>query len=334
MTWQPTASVETLKKRAEFNAQIRQFFAHRNVMEVETPVLSNGTVTDVHLDAFAAEFAHSSNGKSSMLYLQTSPEFAMKRLLAADCGAIYQITKAFRNESGGRIHNPEFTMLEWYRPNFNDHDLMAEIDELMQQLLLCGPAIKLSYQQAFEIHLGVDPLTTSLEDLKALVLSFSNDQWLKETTDKDVLLQWLFSMKVEPNLGANDLEINNLESSTEYLPCFVYDFPASQAALARINQEDDRVAHRFELYFKGLELANGYYELQDPQEHYQRFEQDNLSRIANGLVAKPIDTNFIDALNSGLPDCSGVALGLDRLFMLQQNLTCIEQAISFTVNNA
>lgn len=326
MNWQPTAPIEMLKKRAEFNTQIRRFFADKNIMEVETPVLSHGTVTDVHLDAFNTEFFHSATGKSSTpLYLQTSPEFAMKRLLAAGSGSIYQITKAFRNEESGRFHNPEFTMLEWYRTDFDDHQLMAELNEFIQTILGCQPAQKLSYQHAFQKCLNIDPLEATTEEVKSLVLSFSSDQWLQETDDKDVFLQWLFSMKIEPQLG---------EVDGHYLPCFIFDFPSSQASLAKVNKQDPRVAHRFELYFKGVELANGFYELQDASEQQTRFDQDNASRIANGLPSKPIDTNFIDALQFGLPDCAGVALGLDRLFMLQQNLKHIEHAISFTVENA
>ncbi|NVK26338.1 MAG: elongation factor P--(R)-beta-lysine ligase [Gammaproteobacteria bacterium] len=330
MNWQPSATVETLKQRAKFLAKVRRFFADRNVMEVETPILSQGTVTDVHLDAFTTQFEHSSNDSgSAQLYLQTSPEFAMKRLLAAGSGAIYQLGKAFRNECAGRFHNPEFTMLEWYRPGYDDHQLMAEVDDLVQNLLACSPAVKLTYQQAFQQYLNIDPLTITTDELKTLVLTYSDDDWLRNNKDKDIFLQWLFSMRIEPQLGK--LQQNDSET---FVPCFVYDFPASQASLAKVNEVDSRVAHRFELYFQGVELANGFYELQDADEQLQRFQNDNELRRQNHLPQKPVDKNFIDALQSGLPECSGVALGIDRLFMLQQGISTIAQVLSFDINKA
>ncbi len=322
MNWQPSADIKMLQARAKLLADIRQFFATREVLEVETPLLSNGTVTDVHLDAFDTHFPHHHSGQNHSLYLQTSPEFAMKRLLCAGIGSIYQICKAFRNEAAGRFHNPEFTMLEWYRVGFDDRALMDEVDELMQSVLSTQAAIRLSYQQAFVDELNIDPLDSSFEEIKELVLTFSNDQWLIEETERDTLLQWLFSMYVEPNLG------------DDTTPCFIYDFPASQASLAKINKQDPRVAHRFELYFRGVELANGFYELQDSEEQAKRFEQDNELRSLLGLAEKPIDKNFLAGLAHGLPDCAGVALGVDRLFMLQQKLEHIEQAISFVVDRA
>lgn len=322
LDWQPSATVEKLKARAELLNVVRQFFYDRDVLEVETPLMSNGTVTDVHLDAFATEFPHHHSGETKTLYLQTSPEFAMKRLLCAGSGSIFQICKSFRNEAAGRFHNPEFTMLEWYRVGFNDQELIDEIDELIQLTLSVEPAVRMSYQQAFITLLNLDPLSASFEELRALVLSHSKDQWLLEEKDPDVLLQWLFSMYVEPKLGS------------ETTPCFVYDFPASQASLAKLNQQDPRVAHRFELYFRGVELANGFYELQDAQEQEKRFLKDNQQRVELGLPEKPIDKLFLASLEQGLPDCSGVALGIDRLFMLQQELPHIEQAISFKVDKA
>ena len=320
--WQPSANIEELKARAELLRSIRQFFYDRDVMEVETPLMSNGTVTDVHLDAFSTEFPHHHSGEVKSLYLQTSPEFAMKRLLCAGAGSIYQICKSFRNEAAGRFHNPEFTMLEWYRLGFNDQDLIDEVDQLMQVTLSVNPAIRMSYQQAFIELLGLDPLSASLTEIKDLVLSYSTDEWLVNEDDADVLLQWLFSMYIEPNLG------------TDTTPCFIYDFPASQASLAKLNQADPRVAHRFELYFKGVELANGFYELQDAKEQEKRFVKDNQQRAALGLPEKPIDKLFLASLEQGLPDCAGVALGIDRLFMLKQNLAHIEQAMSFYLDRA
>jgi elongation factor P--(R)-beta-lysine ligase len=319
--WQPSSDISTLKTRAELIAKVRHFFSHRNVLEVETPLLSNSTITDVHLDAFSTQFEHAEKASQQTLYLQTSPEFAMKRLLAAGSGPIFQICKAFRNEGVGRHHNPEFTMLEWYRPEFTDVDLMQEVDELMQYTLGCEPAIKMSYQQAFLSFLKINPLTISLLDLQNLAFDIRPDNWLKGESNKDTLLQWLFSFEIEPKLG-------RLPNET-YQPVFIYDFPASQAALAKIKAADERVAHRFELYFKGIELANGYYELQDVDEQVARFNQDNETRKSIGKVTKPIDQNFIAAMKAGLPDCSGVALGLDRLLMCYLESKHIKQVISF-----
>ncbi len=324
--WQPSSNIETLKQRAAFISDIRHFFARRHVVEVETPLLSQGTVTDVHLDAFDTNFEHDTSGENKTLYLQTSPEFAMKRLLCAGSGPIFQIAKAFRNESAGRFHNPEFTMLEWYRPDFDEHQLMDELDDLLQHLLKCERGLRVSYQQVFIDNLGIDPLQASLEELKAAVLSHSpSDDWVEAETNKDTLLQWLFSIRIEPVLGFDSISKN-------WQPCFVYDFPSSQAALAKVNPENEQVSHRFELYFKGIELANGYFELQSEAEQLQRFEKDNQQRLSINKAAKPIDQNLIDALTVGLPSCAGVAVGIDRLFMLKVGAKSIADVISFDVS--
>lgn len=323
MNWKPSATVEALKLRAAFMADIRAFFSARGVLEVETPLLSQNTITDLHLDPFSTEFLFPANGKSKTYYLQTSPEFHMKRLLAAGSGAIFQLTKAFRNESQGRNHNPEFTMLEWYRPGFDDQMLMTEVDALLQQTLGTPEAIKITYQQAFLDTLAFDPLTISLAELKERVLLVSDDNWLQEEQSRDTLLQWLFSMEIEPNLGKE-----------ADVPVFVYHFPASQAALAKINPQDPRVAHRFEVYFRGLELANGYFELQDENEQKLRFSADNQQREQNGKSQHPVDEYLLAALRSGLPSCAGVALGVDRLFMLKHQIKAISQVISFDFNRA
>ncbi|GAB2991234.1 elongation factor P--(R)-beta-lysine ligase [Psychrosphaera aestuarii] len=325
--WQPSSSIETLKQRAKFINKIRQFFMSRDVLEVDTPLLSHGTVTDVHLDAFSSEFFHDNSGQNKQLFLQTSPEFAMKRLLSAGSGSIYQICKAFRNESPGRLHNPEFTMLEWYRVDYDEHELMDEVDALLKTLLGTQAAIRISYQTAFQNAFNIELHTTEISQLKALVLAHSpHDDWVHNETNKDTLLQWLFSVVIEPTLGAP----NSLYNSTEqWCPCFVYDFPASQAALARINKNNSTLAHRFELYFKGIELANGYYELQSEQEQLMRFTKDNEQRALLNKPVMPIDKNLIDALKSGFPNCAGVALGVDRLFLLSQQKDSINEVISF-----
>ncbi|KLN66897.1 elongation factor P--(R)-beta-lysine ligase [Vibrio sp. VPAP30] len=314
--WQPTASIKQLRQRANVLAQIRQFFAERNVLEVDTPAMSHATVTDIHLHTFQTEFIGPGYADGSKLYLMTSPEFHMKRLLAAGSGCIYQINKAFRNEENGRFHNPEFTMLEWYRVGFDHHKLMDEMDALLQVVLECGQAERMTYQQAFIDLLGVCPLEGTMAELKLAAEKLGLSDIAQPEEDRDTLLQLLFSIGVEGKIGQS-------------APAFVYDFPASQAALAKINQQDSRVADRFEVYFKGIELANGFHELDDPQEQLKRFEQDNAKRIEMGLCPQPIDHHLIAALKSGLPECAGVALGVDRLIMLAIGCEHIDQVTAF-----
>ncbi len=314
--WQPTASIEQLRQRATLIAAIRQFFAERQVMEVDTPAMSHATVTDIHLHTFQTEFVGPGYADGSKLFFMTSPEFHMKRLLAAGSGCIYQINKAFRNEENGRYHNPEFTMLEWYRVGFDHHKLMDEMDDLLQLVLKCGAAQRMTYQQAFIDVLCVCPLEGSMTELKAAASTLGLSDIAEPEEDRDTLLQLLFSVGVENKIGQD-------------VPAFVYDFPASQAALAKINPQDHRVADRFEVYFKGIELANGFHELDNPQEQLARFEQDNAKRIEMGLKPQPIDYHLISALEAGLPDCAGVALGIDRLIMLALGCDHIDQVTAF-----
>jgi lysyl-tRNA synthetase class 2 len=321
INWQPSASIENLKVRASLLKTIRDFFYARNIMEVETPTLSQASVTDIHLASFSTQFVGPGFAKGLPLYLQTSPEFAMKRLLAAGSGAIFQLAKAFRNEEAGRHHNPEFTMLEWYRPGLNAAQLMDEIDELMIAALGCNKAERISYQNAFITHLQCDPLTVSIEELTQLAKQQGFDHIAEQENDKDTLLQLLFCMCIEPKIG-------------QQRPCFVYHFPASQAALAKLNTDDNRVAERFELYFKGMELANGFDELTEADEQRQRFIDDNNKRKALGLVEVPVDERFLAALSHGLPQCSGVALGVDRLIMLALDAERISDVIAFDVERA
>ncbi len=315
-TWQPTASIEQLRQRATLIAAIRQFFAEREVMEVDTPAMSHATVTDIHLHTFQTEFVGPGYADGSKLFFMTSPEFHMKRLLAAGSGCIYQINKAFRNEENGRYHNPEFTMLEWYRVGFEHHQLMDEMDDLLQHVLKCGKAQRMTYQQAFINVLGVCPLEGSMDELKVVAAHLGLSDIADTENDRDTLLQLLFSVGVEHKIGQDT-------------PAFVYDFPASQAALAKINPEDHRVADRFEVYFKGIELANGFHELDNPKEQLARFEQDNAKRLEMGLKPQPIDHHLIAALESGLPECAGVALGVDRLIMLALGCDHIDQVTAF-----
>lgn len=320
-SWQPSASIPNLLKRAAIMAEIRRFFADRCVLEVETPCMSQATVTDIHLFPFKTRFVGPGHSQGLDLYLMTSPEYHMKRLLAAGCGPVFQLCRSFRNEEMGRHHNPEFTMLEWYRPHYDMYRLMNEVDDLLQQVLECQPAESLSYQQAFLRHLEIDPLSADKTQLReaAARLDLSNIADTEE--DRDTLLQLLFTMGVEPHIGKER-------------PAFIYHFPASQAALAQISTEDHRVAERFEVYFKGIELANGFHELTDAREQRQRFEQDNRKRAARGLEQQPVDDNLLRALEAGLPDCSGVALGVDRLIMLALGAESLSEVIAFTVDRA
>ncbi|OGT30664.1 MAG: EF-P lysine aminoacylase GenX [Gammaproteobacteria bacterium RIFCSPHIGHO2_12_FULL_35_23] len=314
MSWQPSASTSVLQQRAEIINQIRQFFLKRGILEVETPLLAKTGVTDPNIHCITAEFELLGTSQIETCYLQTSPEYAMKRLLAAGSGSIFQICKAFRNGEIGRKHNPEFTMLEWYRIGFSYQDLMQEVDELLQLLFNTGKADRLSYQQSFINYLGIDPLTASLEIL-AQVAKLQGIIIKAELT-KDDWLNLLFSSLIEPKLGQEK-------------PIFIYNYPASQAALAAINQEDPRVAERFEAFYKGVELANGWHELADAKDQRERFQTDLIIRNQKGFKAVPIDENLLAALQSGLPDCSGVAMGLDRLFMLLFTKPTIQEVISF-----
>jgi lysyl-tRNA synthetase class 2 len=321
LMWQPSASMTCLKQRADLIDVIRLFFKEREVLEVETPTLSQATVTDVHLQTFKSHFVGPGYASGQDVYLMTSPEFHMKRLLAAGSGSIFQIAKVFRNEESGRYHNPEFSMLEWYRIGFDHHDLMDEMDDLLQLILTCPKAERITYQQAFQQVLSICPLEASLEALRDCAISRGFGDVADKETHRDTLLQLLFSMVIEPQIG-------------QHAPAFVYHFPASQAALAKINDKDNRVADRFEVYFKGIELANGFHELDDVNEQQRRFERDNSLRQTMGLTPQPIDEHLLAALSSGLPLCAGVALGIDRLIMLALGVDSIEHVISFPFSRA
>ena len=326
MNWLPNATLAQLNARALMLKKIRDFFAERDVLEVETPTLSQSAVTDVHLHCFKTSFVGRNISDKPLidggvpLYLQTSPEFHMKRLLAAGSGCIYQVSKVFRNEESGRFHNPEFSLLEWYRVGFDHHKLMDEMQSLVTLILDCGTPTRCTYQEAFITHLNVDPLTASIEALKLAGAHLQLGEVLDNETDKDTILQLLFCIAIESKIG-------------QTAPCFVYDFPASQAALARINQDDPRVADRFEVYYKGVELANGFHELNNSQEQLQRFQADNLLRKTMGLAEMPIDHRFVACLDH-LPNCAGVALGLDRLLMLCSEQAHINDVLSFNIENA
>jgi lysyl-tRNA synthetase class 2 len=286
-------------------------------LEVDTPLMCRTSVTDPFIDSVPALYQSHPNSDAERFYLQTSPEYAMKRLLAAGSGSIYQICKAFRQAETGRMHNPEFTMLEWYRIGFDQQQLINEVDDLLQMILHTAPEHKITYQQLFQAFLTIDPLTASLEELQTCALN-NNINIDAEISDRDTWLNLLMTHCIEPQLGMDK-------------PFFIYDFPVSQAALARINP-DKKTAARFEVYYKGLELANGFHELQNADEQRRRFEKNNAARIAAQLIPMPLDELFLASLQAGLPDCSGVALGVDRLVMLALGKSSIHDVMSFDVS--
>ena len=317
MTWRPTAGAAALRLRAAMLRSARAFFEERGVLEVETPILSAAAVSDPQLESLSTQIA----GVAQRSYLATSPEYAMKRLLAAGCGDIYQIGKVFRDEERGRWHNPEFTMIEWYRVGFDDAALMSEVEALVGRLLAplrrVGPAERLSYQAAMQRHAGVDAFAAGERELleAAARHGISCDAKL----DRDAKLDLLMGLVVGPRLGREN-------------PCFVCDYPASQAALARL--KPGPVAARFELYIDGLELANGFHELAQPQEQRARFTHDLSLRRARGQIQPPLDENLLAALEHGLPDCAGVALGFDRLAAIALGADRLADAMAFSIDNA
>ena len=319
--WQPTARLKTLQERAAIMQQIRQFFAERGVLEVETPLLSQHAVTDPHIQSFNTGF-EATDGKTQNYSLQTSPEYAMKRLLASGSGAIFQLCKSFRNGDVSEIHNPEFTMLEWYRPGFNLEQLMDEMDVLLQQLLTVTAAERFSYQQLFEHYLTINPFTLSTAELAEFAQN-KGIHLVGDTTlfDRDTWLQIIMGHLIEPELGHTK-------------PVFVYDFPASQAALARLNPTNPEFAARFEVYCHGMELANGFYELCDAGEQRKRFSNDQQERVQLGYAPISMDERLLAALEHGLPDCSGVALGIDRLMMIAFKTKKIKDVLSFDWSRA
>ncbi|WWO96361.1 MAG: elongation factor P--(R)-beta-lysine ligase [Candidatus Dasytiphilus stammeri] len=318
-TWKPNASINNLFNRAAIIATIRRFFADRNILEVDTPSLSQATVPDVHIDSFQTTFFKPGSTEKQELYLITSPEYHMKRLLVAGIGPIYQICHCFRNRELGAVHNPEFTMLEWYRPQYNIYQLMNEVNELIDKIIHCGKAEKISYQDVFIRHLNIDPLSIPIKELKQIVKLLPGDSSNFINESYDTLLQLLLSHLVTSLVGFEK-------------PIFIYNFPISQASLATINLDDERVAERFELYYQGVELANGFHELTDSIEHRRRFEYDNNIRTIIGKNKQPLDNKFLTAIQQGLPRCSGVSLGIDRLIMLALKMKKLSQVIAFSVD--
>jgi elongation factor P--(R)-beta-lysine ligase len=319
VTWRPAATLVALKRRAKMLETAREFFKQRGVTEVETPILSGAAVSDPQIESLATRIA----GMPGPAYLCPSPEYAMKRLLAAGSGDIYQICKVFRDGERGRWHNPEFTMIEWYRLGFDDAALMDEVELLIGRLLApartFGTAERLSYSGALQRYAGVDAFSSS--DAELLEAAARHGVNCEAQLDRDAKLDLLMGLIVGPQLGRGN-------------PCFICDYPASQAALARLKPGEPRVAARFELYLDGLELANGFHELVQPQEQRSRFVQDLALRRERGQVQPPLDENLLAALESGMPDCAGVALGFDRLVAIALGAKQLADAMSFNIDNA
>ena len=318
--WRPSASLKVVRARAETLRQIRAFFAARDMLEVETPLLCAAGATDPALSSFHVAYRGPGAPPGGRLFLQTSPEFSMKRLLAAGSGDIYQIARVFRDGEAGRWHNPEFTMLEWYRVGFDHRQLMEEVAALVAELLPdCPDFRRVTYAELFERYVAVDPLVVDEAALAAAArrhgIDFSGD------LQRAGWLDLLFTQVIEPRL----VELGGV---------FVHGFPAAQASLARLDPSDARVAERFELYVRGVELANGFHELTDGTEQELRFVEDNRLRRDRGLPAMPPDHRLVAALDAGMPDCAGVSLGVDRLLMLMTGAQTIEDVLAFPVTRA
>lgn len=319
--WKPTANTKALHMRARLNAQIRKFFTDRGVLEVETPILSQAGNTDNHIESFQLEFSGPKSAGPAQRWLRTSPEFALKRMLAAGVGNCYELGRVFRNGESGRLHNPEFTMLEWYRIGWTHHQLMDECAELVKDALrLAGRSASIresSFRQLYQDHLGLDPLTASEAELRAPLAVFDISA---EGLSRDDWLDLLMTHMIQPSIPANRI-------------LMIYDYPKSQAALARIRQGDVPVAERFEVYLGPIELANGYRELNDADEQRDRFERDLSRRQKRGAVRPPIDECLLAALPA-LPDCAGVALGVDRLLMAMLGSDRLGDAMAFPFDRA
>lgn len=310
MDWRPDASLAVLRLRARWLRQIRTFFEDRQVLEVETPSLSPASVPDPHIHSLKCSVA----GRAC--YLQTSPELYMKRLLAAGSGAIYQVSRVYRDGEIGRLHNPEFTLLEWYQPGYTQQQLIDEVAELVTLLCdgLSSSATKtISYRQLFMDHAGVDPLVEDWAWLQQFCLQHSLDCPVKQD-DWLSAMDWIMATVIQPALQGLT---------------FVTHYPASQASLARIDPDDESVAMRFELFIDGIEMANGFEELTDVTEQRLRFESEIQARQQQGLMPVAIDERFLSALDAGMPASAGVALGLDRLLMWQAGTDNVRQAMSF-----
>jgi lysyl-tRNA synthetase class 2 len=324
--WRPSASLDTLKHRARMLARIRAFFSERDILEVETPLLSQAATTDSHLASFSTQFTGPGFGAGLPLFLHTSPEFPMKRLLAAGSGSIYQICKVFRDGEAGRLHNPEFTMIEWYRVGWDYHQLMDEVAALANAAgdgrFDATNVEKLSYREAFVRYGDIDPHSASVAALEDCARR--HDVSIPPGMPRDNADPWrdlLLTHLIEPHLGQGQMT-------------FLYDYPASQAALARVRNDAPPVGERFELYIEGVEIANGFHELGDAAEQRRRFTAERAQRQALTLPMVPADEKLLAALEHGLPACAGVALGFDRLAMLTLGAKKLDDVLAFPLARA
>ncbi len=323
MHWQPTASIELLALRARLLGRLRELFAERKTMEVETPILSAAASTDSNLHSMKTCI-----DATGPMYLHTSPEFPMKRLLAAGCQDIYQLCRVFRDGESGRLHNPEFTLLEWYRVGFSLEQMMEDVIEIILACLQLSdrqmqPGFhSLTYQQAFQDFAGIDPLKREWNDIVLCCDQYGIEIPPSMNTDHiDDGLDLVLSHVVMPALIGTEL-------------VFIYEYPASQAALAELSRSDPRVALRFELFYKGIELVNGFEELTNANEQEGRFAAENLARAKRGFEPMPVDQRMLDALKSGIPGCAGAALGVDRLLMCMTGRDSIQDVLAFPVDRA
>ena len=312
-TWRPSADIEVIKLRAKLYADIRQFMQARNILEVDTPILSRYGISDTFIEQVRA---NSFLTDLPTLYLHTSPEYCMKRLIAAGIGDCFQISHVFRDGEQGKQHTLEFMMLEWYRLGFDYLQLMEEVSTLVEHIGVSKPE-KITYQAIFELVLDVDPLTVETNILKELAQQCG---WIKATDERHELLDYLFTHKV----------IDHIKNKHSLI---VYDYPSCMASLSRINENNPNVCERFELFINGIEIANGFTELNDANEQRQRFLDEFEQRQQQGKHSAPIDQLLLDALESGLPDCAGVALGIDRLLMVMLNKMHINEVNHITLDN-
>ena len=321
--FRPSASLEMLRRRAELLKQVRYFFDLRGFLEVETPLLSRDVVVDRHLDPLSVTLFTDPRepNRGEKLWLQTSPEFAMKRLLAAGFKAIYQITKVFRGGEAGSLHNPEFTMVEWYRVGDDYEGGIEFLSQLTQEILHCPPPERLTYREAFRRHANVDPLAATDEELR-VAAGWTTAPYLNVLrSDRDTLLNTILACVVEQHLGRGR-------------PTILCEYPASQAALAQVRPGDLPVAERFELYVEGLELANGYHELLDASVLRERNRAANAARAADGKFTLPEESQLLAAMEHGLPSCCGCALGFDRLVMVATGAKTIQEVMAFPIDRA
>jgi elongation factor P--(R)-beta-lysine ligase len=322
--WSPRCDLDLLAFRAKLLREVRNFFDRQGFLEVETPILSHDTVVDANIDPLTAEFRADRTVAPKFYYLQTSPEFAMKRLIAAGAEAIYQVAHVFRNGEAGRLHNPEFTMIEWYRVGDTHFEQMALTEALVRTLavgsgrdLESSPFLRLSYDEAFERAVGRRVLEMSPTELHGLCRDCQIELPASlPFDDRDGLLNLILAGKVESTLGIQQ-------------PEFVFDFPDSQAALAIVRLDDPPVAERFELYWRGIELCNGYHELTDSLELRRRMTEENRKRKLEGAEQLPEHNRLLDAMEAGLPACAGVALGFDRLVMMLAGKNSLAEVLPF-----